>query len=66
MAAQKIQHKFTSMQISYGIQFQLDEIWQEVATYRIGVRRALKFPGRDGSWMGGYATCGSCHLAHAA
>ena len=27
---------------------------------------ALKLPGRDGSWMGDYATCGSCHLAHAA
>ena len=26
----------------------------------------LKLPGRDGSWMGDYATCGSCHLAHAA
>ena len=26
----------------------------------------LKSPGREGSWMGDYATCGSCHLAHAA
>ena len=26
----------------------------------------LKLPGRGGSWMGDYATCGSCHLAHAA
>ena len=28
--------------------------------------RTLKFPGRDRSWTGDYATCGSCHLAHAA
>ena len=26
----------------------------------------FKLPGRDGSWMGDYATCGSCHPAHAA
>ena len=26
----------------------------------------LKLPGRDGSWMGDYTTCGSCHLVHAA
>ena len=26
----------------------------------------LKLPGRDGSWIGDYTTCGSCHLAHAA
>ena len=26
----------------------------------------LKLPGRDGSWMGDYATCGSCHLVHTA
>ena len=25
----------------------------------------LKFPGRDGSWMEDYTTCGSCHLVHA-
>ena len=26
----------------------------------------LKLPGRDRSWMGDYATCGSCNIAHAA
>ena len=26
----------------------------------------MKLPGRDESRMGDYATCGSCHLAHAA
>ena len=26
----------------------------------------LKLPGRDGSWMGDYATCSHCHLVHAA
>ena len=26
----------------------------------------LKLPSLDGSWKGDYATCGSCHLAHAA
>ena len=26
----------------------------------------IKFPGRDGSYTGDYATRGSCHLAHAA
>ena len=25
-----------------------------------------KLPSREGSWMGEYSTCGSCHLVHAA
>ena len=32
----------------------------------LNLKSSLKLPGRDGSWMEDYATCGSCHLAHAA
>ena len=34
--------------------------------HELGNYHQLKLPGRDGSWMGDYASCGSCHLVHAA
>ena len=37
-----------------------------ICTSKLISHSYLKLPGRDGSWIGDYATCGSCHLAHAA
>ena len=41
-------------------------IYEIQLEFKMNLKLSLKLPSRDESWMGDYATCGSCHLEHIA
>ena len=54
--------------VKFKINFYRSEKWtrSEESPVYMYIFLCLKLPGWDGSWMGDYATCGSCHLVHTA